>query len=365
MRITNVIQCTNLGGMEQASLRVMIALKARGHRIRVISLHKLGGLRALLDAAEIPAVGVGYRGPAGVFSFAELNAAICQTAADAIIMTGHNLTASIAISGVPRCRRLLACHYHHEGVMSAWQWRLLYRIARMKFGSITFPSDYVRREAERLDPALIAVSRTLRNPIPLPPAVTHHERRVCREKLGLPTNAQIVGNAGWLIPRKRFDVFLDTCAILLRKQANLMVAVAGDGTEANNLRGQARALGIADKVRWLGWLENTSDFYRSLDLVIFNSDSDALGNTPLEAMSHGVPVVASVRRGGLGEIIRHGVSGLLFDNHDVEALANAAAEVLTGAHPGLARAGRDRIAETANPAAIAAVFEQLLGGRPT
>jgi len=58
--ILNVIQCFSLGGMEQASLRLMQALQRRGHGFSLISLHPLGALGLQLQASAILALGLGY-----------------------------------------------------------------------------------------------------------------------------------------------------------------------------------------------------------------------------------------------------------------------------------------------------------------
>ena len=69
MKIVNIIQGTNLGGMEQASLRLMVGLKERGHSCEVVSLNPIGGLGPLLAEHDIPAVGLPYLGKWGWRSF--------------------------------------------------------------------------------------------------------------------------------------------------------------------------------------------------------------------------------------------------------------------------------------------------------
>ena len=63
MRILNLIQCANLGGMEQASLRLMKALQARGHELRLISLNPIAGLGPSTQKANIRPEGLIIRGP--------------------------------------------------------------------------------------------------------------------------------------------------------------------------------------------------------------------------------------------------------------------------------------------------------------
>src|SRR5581483_10576503 len=76
--------------------------------------------------------------------------------------------------------------------------------------------------------------------------------------------------------------------------AKTVFAIAGDGPERASLESLARETGISKSVRWLGWLKDMTSFYQALDVLQFNSDWDALGLTPVEAMSFGIPVVCSV-----------------------------------------------------------------------
>ena len=154
MRIINVIQCTNLGGMERASLRLMTGLKQRGHCCEILSLNPLGPLGPLLSEAGIPAAGLSYRGPWGLLSTLALRCALKNCSADALIVTGHNLMAMLAIGDICKGRRFLAIHFHHAGVKPFWQWRLIYAAACYQFQTVTFVSDFIRREAEAIYPPI-------------------------------------------------------------------------------------------------------------------------------------------------------------------------------------------------------------------
>ena len=61
--------------------------------------------------------------------------------------------------------------------------------------------------------------------------------------------------------------------------------------------------------------------YRSWDVNLFVSDHDALGRTPCEAAARGCCVVASVRHGGLPEVLTNGFNGILRENQDPRLLA--------------------------------------------
>jgi glycosyltransferase involved in cell wall biosynthesis len=170
-----------------------------------------------------------------------------------------------------------------------------------------------------------------------------------------------VGNAGWLIPRKRFDVFLRVAQGIAREEPSTLFLIAGDGPEKIRLEALAKDLGIAERIRWLGWQRELESFYACLDLLVFNSDWDAMGLTPLEALSAGVPVVASVANGGLPEILDRSY-GLVLREHDIERLTRESLGMLRNREAAQSRvqAGRCRISKVASVAGYTDRISRLL-----
>jgi glycosyltransferase involved in cell wall biosynthesis len=328
MRVFNIIQCANLGGMEQANLALLTGLKERGHEVELLSLNPLGGIGPLLAERDIPAEGLAYRGRGGWRSLPQFRRRLARSRSDALIMTGHNLLAMLALGDLCRGRRLLVMHFHHVGVKPHWQWRLIYRAALAEFPAVAFVSDFIRREAEAIYPPIAAISHTIGAAISLPEPASEIERAQARRELDLPAQARIVGNAGWLIPRKRFDLFLEVARNIALEEPDTLFLIAGDGPEAGRLKSLARELGIAERVRWLGWQSDLTRFYRSLDLALFSTDGDALPRTPLEALGAGVPVVASAVNSGLSEILDEKTYGFVVSSHDTGRLTQAALRIL-------------------------------------
>ncbi|WP_172965223.1 glycosyltransferase [Candidatus Thiodictyon syntrophicum] len=362
MRVLNLIQCTNLGGMEVASLRLMRGLMQRGHRVELLSLHPLGALAPLLAASGIAAEGLTYRGTWGWRSLGAVRAAIARHDHDALLMTGHNLIAMLALDRDPARRRVLAIHYHHLGVKPRWQWRLIYSMALARFDAITFPSDFVCTEAQAIQSGIARIAHTVRNPIDLPPLPDARDKMIARAHFRLPPGAVVIGNAGHLIARKRFDVFLDVAARVSATRDGCYFLIAGDGELRGTLEAQASRLGIGQQVVWAGRLPDLASFYSALDVLLFNSDQDALGMTPLEAMSYGVPVVASSLYGGLKEVIRERAHGILLDRHDTDALAAAVIECLRTGPDRPGHLARARVSELTPQAHTVGAIESLLSG---
>ncbi|MDH3981794.1 MAG: glycosyltransferase family 4 protein [Kiritimatiellaceae bacterium] len=317
MKILTIIQCSNLGGMEQATLESLSLLKGEGHDIELFSLHPAGELKPLSDERGIPLSGTEKYRFMGIGNILDILREIKRTRPDRIWLIGHNVGTLLAVRMI-RCPAFLSIHYHHaERAMRFW--RLFYAIARSSVRRIHFVSHYIYHEVEGL---FGPKDDTVCFPNVFPEPQGLMGRADARAQLGISPNAYVVGNAGWLIKRKAFDVFLDTAALIKQKIPSAVFLIAGDGEEHEALRAQADRLGLGDAVIFLGWQRDLLPFYSSLDLLLFNSNFDALGRTPVEAMTFGIPVVASVLHGGLNEFIRHGVDGFLIDQHDPALLAD-------------------------------------------
>jgi len=158
--------------------------------------------------------------------------------------------------------------------------------------------------------------------------------------------------------------------VLLRALAALPGAIlwlGGAGPEQASLERLARALGVMDRVRFLGWREDTPALYAAADLFVCPSRIEPLGNVVIEAWAQGLPVVAA-NAAGPRQLIRDGESGLLVPVDDAPALAQAIARVLDDAalRAHLAEGGRRaHAAEFTEDAVVAgyrAFFERVSGG---
>jgi len=363
MRILQVIQCTNLGGMEQSVLLLAKGLKGRGHETRWVSLNPVGALGPLLEEAKVPCLGLPYRAPWGVMGIPAMRRAFQAEPHDAVIMSGPNYAAMLALGHAHGKRRVLTVHFHHLGVKPRWQWRAMYALVSRRFPVVTFPSDYIRREAVEIYPPLARISRINRAPIEVPVLPSPGDRLAARKRLGIPPDAKVIGNAGWLIPRKRFDIFLRIAARVAACLPGALFVIAGSGMEREPLERLAHELRLERNLRWVGWQSDLTDFYLSLDALLFNSDWDAMGRTPVEAVGYGIPVVASVVHGGLQEVLEPANHIFFAPNHDLDWLAEKLLFVLT--HPEdackMALAGREHLLRTMSVERHAKTIEECLG----
>ena len=363
MNILNVIQCTNLGGMEQNTILRIQQLMRRGHNCRLVSLNEVGALATKLDEKAIPYQGIRYRQPWGLPSMASIYRAASKPECDAIIMSGHNMAAQTVLPFVKAKRKILEIHFHHSGVKSTNMWRFIYRNACHAFDVITFASKFIRDEALDILPELEDKSIVLPYPYELPSVPTSEQRLKYRTEFGLKPDDLVIGNAGWLIERKRFDVLLKVCAVLREDFPTLRIFIAGDGPLRSSLEALARDLGLTEHTRFCGWLPDLYAFYSALDLLLFNTDWEALGRTPIEAISLGTPVVASAIHSGLEEILLPRFAPVI-KQHNVSQLASLCREVLLDRERSRAKAllARDYLAGF-SPEADCIRLEELLWQR--
>lgn len=119
----------------------------------------------------------------------------------------------------------------------------------------------------------------------------------------------------------------------VRRAMPATLVMVGDGPDRHDAEHEARELGVAADVRFLGRLDTVAPLLAMADLFLLPSQSESFGLAALEAMACGAPVLAS-RTGGLPEVLTDGVEGILEPPGSVEAMARRAVALLkdAGAH---------------------------------
>lgn len=334
-RILKILQCSNLGGMEQDAYSLLKEMTARREaRFRIATPRKFGGGKTILKSIDPLCQDFEYKGKFGWRSFPHFQRHINSLAenADHIWITGTSACALAAVRRLPH-KKVLGHHFHHfDNRLSTLRWFGFYQALCRKLDIITYPTDFTRNEALKIAPWLRKQAHVVRYGYPL--SYSNETDRLekqaaARQDLHLPREAFVVGNAGWLIPRKRFDVFLQTAAEIRERIPHAYFVICGDGPLRSDLEAMATRLGLRDHIRFTGWTEDTARYYQAWDLCLFNSDFDALGRTPMEAASHGCLVAASVRYGGLAEYLEPGKNGILLTDHNPKSLAREIATLAT------------------------------------
>jgi hypothetical protein len=190
-----------------------------------------------------------------------------------------------------------------------------------------------------------------------------------RQSLRIPEDALILLAAGRFIGWKGHAYLLEAFAHLpieLRGRRSWLVMV-GDGPLRDRLKGQARQLGIANRIAWAGWQAHTGPFYQMAHVVVFPSqEQEPLGNVILEAWAWHKPLVATAFPGAL-ELTSHGADVWRVPCRDPVALATGIRRVLEDEELALklAVAGHARVQRDFSRAAVVdrylELYRSLLG----
>jgi L-malate glycosyltransferase len=122
----------------------------------------------------------------------------------------------------------------------------------------------------------------------------------------------------------------DVVRIFARVHAEIpsVLVMVGDGPDRADAEDEAREQGLASAVFFLGKIDAVAPLLASSDLFLLPSQSESFGLSALEALACGVPVVGS-QAGGLPEVVREGVTGMLRPVGDIDGMVHAAVGILS------------------------------------
>jgi len=193
-------------------------------------------------------------------------------------------------------------------------------------------------------------------------------RRAVRARLGLQPDDQVVLAAGRFVRKKGFEYLIEAVGLLAPERPRLHLLLAGGGDLEAELRDRVFAAGLSHCTHFLGVLRQgeVAAALASADVAVVPSvrddagNVDGLPNVVLEALASGTPVVASPA-GGIGSVVRDGITGLLVPERNVGSLAAAIAQLLDQPETAgaLSSAARAWALSEGSWAGVAAAFERV------
>ena len=174
------------------------------------------------------------------------------------------------------------------------------------------------------------------------------EQTILREhllgELGLDKGTRLIGAIGRLWPQKRVKDIIWAADLLQCVRDDLHFLIIGDGPQRNRLEHYAEQCCVSQRVHFLGERSDVPRLLPHFDLLMLASSYEGQSNAIMEAMSAGLPVVATDIPGNR-DLVIPGETGLLFDVGDRAALSQKTLMILSDAPLAsrLGSAGRERM----------------------
>jgi glycosyltransferase involved in cell wall biosynthesis len=297
VRIVQLVEDLELGGLERLAVDLALAQKQAGHRVLVYCLFHAGPLAASLEAAGIPVVP--FRKSPG-FSMSTVLAMAKQLRADRIdVIHGHNpgvhhyAALAARLAGVPAC-----VNTRHSVITSKglpYQERY-FRWVKPLTSHVVFVCDFVRRGLEPKLGYPAGKCSVIVNGIPLAPFLAHPAAPGSRRP------RIRFGTIGRLVPAKGHSILIDAFARVAQEAPDSELSINGYGDLQGELAAQIVRLGLAGRVRLEGRTENSAATLQGLDVFVFSSVNEGLPLVILEAMAAGLPIVTT-GVGGIPEVL--------------------------------------------------------------
>jgi glycosyltransferase involved in cell wall biosynthesis len=145
---------------------------------------------------------------------------------------------------------------------------------------------------------------------------------VTRASLNTPEDALVL----LVLSRMHAKKGIDTALQAMQALQNAVLWLAGDGPELETYQALARQLGVADRVRFLGWRTDRKSLLLACDICLLPSRYEPFGTVIAEAWSVRKPLITTPADGAR-QFVRHGENGMIFPMDDAAALAACITEV--------------------------------------
>jgi glycosyltransferase involved in cell wall biosynthesis len=152
-------------------------------------------------------------------------------------------------------------------------------------------------------------------------------RTELRSRWGVPAESIVVGAVGRLSPQKGFENLVRAAHEILSRHPHVRFVLVGEGPERKTLERLAELESVAAAFFFPGFMSEVHKAYSAFDIFALPSIYETFGLVVLEAMTTGLPVVAS-RVGGVQELLENGRTGILVSPGDPQALAQAVGSLI-------------------------------------
>jgi glycosyltransferase involved in cell wall biosynthesis len=319
-RVLHLITSFEIGGTERQAVELLKRLDGERYDVRLAVLRNEGPFYREIqarfpDVPEFPLTS--FYDANAVKQLVRLRRLMLREKID--ILHAHDFYSSFIGAAAARLAgvRAIASQRHlklSDRRAHKWGTRMIHRLAHRILVNSEAIRDYIIEHDNAPSGKIVVIRNGV---VPVSRANSHDE--LCRE-LGLDAGTALVGTVARLQEVKGHRFLIEASAAVLRGRADVHFVLVGDGPLRSEIEHQAATLGIADHVHLLGDRTDVSRLISGFDLVVLASLHEGLPNAVMEAMTAGVPVVAT-SVGGTKELIADGETGYLVPPANSAALA--------------------------------------------
>lgn len=324
IRIAFVIPTLDQSGAERQLTLLATGLPRDEFTVHVVALNRGGPFADDLRAAGISVEVLGKRFRFDPLTYLRLRNSLRAFKPDVVQSFLFAANSYVRLPGIaPANCRVVVSERCVDSWKSGWQValdrRLIDRTNAMTANSASVASFYEN----------VGVPKDLITVIPnsMPSGPARYTREQARQILGLRPEDRVVGFSGRLAPQKRLPDLIWGFQLLHQVVENARLVVLGEGAERDSLTSFASRLGCREKIIFTGHRPDAWPLLAALDAFVLPSEFEGMSNSLMEAMSLGVPCVASDIAPNL-ELITHEETGLLFQLGKSPELTKAIARLL-------------------------------------
>jgi len=322
IKVLQLIPSLPVGGAERMLLQLVTTLDPGQHDVQVVSFHRLGSpMERDFAAAGLEVTYLEKRLGFDARMFGRIAGVLRRFAPD-VVHTHRPVLQYALPSLLGRYRRRTVHTVHNmaerevEGAASQAIHRLAHRAGIGAVAICETVADSIRAfygvEPRALIPNGVPVAAYASPGVP---------RGAWRAQQGIPEDALVFVAVARLSAQKNLGALVRAFAAMGSGDASILL-VCGEGEQLGELQAAARDLGVAARVRFMGARSDIPAVLGAADVFVLPSLYEGHPLSVMEAMAAGTPVIATAV-GGVPEVVRTGVTGLLVPPGDVEALAGA------------------------------------------
>jgi len=318
---------TAVGGQELAVLLHAEGLLRRGHDLRLI-LEPGSPIAAMAEERRLPTIGLPMRRSRYPLAILKMRKLLQHHRPEVLQLNSSrdSWIGSIAAHltspkpAVLRIRHISAPL--NRNLTTRWLYRRLVDMVVVTGGERTRQALV---ERDGLDPGRVAAFPIGLDVGRFKPGLPDPNLRV---ELNLPASQLLVGLISYLRSYKGHVYFIEAAERIAKTRTDVTFLIVGEGPDAASIRSTIDRLGLASRVRMLGYRDDLVNIFRSLDAFVIPSvEGDTIPQVLMQALAMGLPVV-STTVGSIPDVVIEGETGFVVPPRDAQSLAERITRLL-------------------------------------